>query len=171
MKLTFALLVLSVPLLTNGQTNPFDSISYDKVIAYEFQGDGGRLIQHCLENERDKISKTIELSNNQVELMELTLTSNSSYGSTTASCFDPHLALIYYKDEKVQATVDICLECNYLISSIEIPAISHEMIRISEDYSYPAKGFSKLARKSIHQFCTEIGFIKYLKPLESIFDE
>jgi hypothetical protein len=41
-----------------GETNPFDKLIYDKVIAYEFQGNGELLIARCLKEETDKINKT-----------------------------------------------------------------------------------------------------------------
>lgn len=144
---------------------------YHSIIAYEFQGDGERLINYCLEHEPQKISKSIELSKDQLNSLLTVLTSTSSYGNTTASCFDPHLAIVYYNNENIVASIDICLDCNYLSSSVEIPATSNKMIKVDQDYSYPARGFSKEARKAIHQFCSDIEFTKYLKPLKSIFDK
>lgn len=91
----FILTLLTIPGLKQGQSNPFDSLEYDKVIAYEFQGEGGRLIEYCLKNDSRRISNFLELSSSQVDSLEILLTSNSSYGNTTASCFDPHFAIVY----------------------------------------------------------------------------
>lgn len=165
------LIILFSPLALVGQNNPFSLLRYDKVLAYEYQGEGGLKIEVCLENEEEKISNTIELKQYQVEELEKLFTSDTSYGTTTASCFDPHFAVVYYAKDEILASVSICLDCNYLISSLEIPATSKKFIIVSDDYSYPAKGFSPTARKSIHAFCEEIGFDKYLKPLGSIYDE
>ena len=41
--------IFSIPILTIGQTNPFEKLKYDKVIAYEYQGEGGLLIERCIE--------------------------------------------------------------------------------------------------------------------------
>lgn len=171
MKYSIILVTALSTLLYGQERNPFDSITFDKVIAYEFQGVGGKPIEHCLLHEQHKISKSIELSEYQLNNFLVVLCSNSSYGNTTAACFDPHFGMVYYKNEKIVASINICLDCNYLTSSIEIPATKNQMIKVDEAYSYPARGFSKSARESIHRFCTDIGFTKYLKPLKSIFDE
>lgn len=164
------LFILAAPVLVNAQPNPFQDLEYDLVVAYEFQGDGAKVIEHCLKNEKDKISKSFELEDSQIQYLEKLVISNSSYGNTTAFCFDPHLGIVYYNQGKVVFSIDICLGCNYLESSVEIPATRFNMIRVSDDYSYPAKGFSKETRKSIHAFCKQLGFDKYLEPLESIYD-
>lgn len=165
------LILLLLPLNLVGQSIPFYSLDYDKVMAYEYQGEGGLQIEACLKNDKEKISKTIELTNSQVEELETILTSDKSYGTTTASCFDPHFAIVYYSNNKIIASVSICLDCNYLMSSLDIPATTKKHIKVNDDYSYPAKGFSPIARKGIHGFCKQIGFKKYLEPLGSIYDE
>ena len=164
-------LIFIIPIFTLGQSNPFDKLDYDKVIAYEFQGNGELLIENCLKNEKEKINKTKTLTEKQTEKLETILTSEKAYGNTTMSCFDPHFAVIYYLNEKIVGTINICLECNYLISSEKIPATELKMIKISDDYSYPAKGFSKNTRKEIYNYIKGIGFTKYLKPLTSYLDE
>lgn len=165
------IIILFLPLILVGQNNPFSLLHYDKVLAYEYQGEGGLKIDVCLENAKEKIANTIELNRSQVDDLEELFTSDQSYGTTTASCFDPHFAVVYYAKDEILAAISVCLDCNYLISSLEIPAISKKYIKVNEDYSYPAKGFSPIARKSIHAFCKEIGFDKYLKPLGSIYDD
>lgn len=168
----FTTLLLTFSTVASAQLqNPFEAIEYDKVVAYEFKGDGARLIKYCLKREPNRISDSVTISKKHIRKLEKVLAANKSYGGTTATCFDPHLALVYYKNQQIVATVDICLDCNSLLPSFEIPATKHKMIKVDDDYSYPAHGFSKGARKSIHQFCTKIGFTQYLKPLESVFDE
>ena len=153
------------------QANPFDKLNFDKVVAYEFQGNGELLIERCLKKQKDKINKTFELSKKQINNLEQILTSKESFGNSTFSCFDPHFAVVYYKSNKIIGSINICLECNYLISSEKIPATELKWIKISDDYSYPAKGFSKKTRKEIYNFCKIIGFNKYLKPLNSYLDD
>ena len=151
--------------------NPFDSLQYDSAVAYEFHGEGGRTIEYCLKKERSRISQSVELSNKQVRGLEKLFTSNASYGNTVAACFDPHFAIAYFKDDVIVSSIDICLDCNFLTSTQEIPATKFKMIKVSDDYSYPAKGFSKAARKSIYNICEGLGFTRYLKPLTSVFDQ
>jgi len=169
-KIIFFYLVL-LPTLAFGQWNPFEKLAYDKVVAYEYQGEGELLIENCLETEKEKINKNVTLTEKQIEKLEALLTSEKSYGNTTMACFDPHFAIVYYLKEKIIGSISICLECNYLMSSEIIPATELKMIKVSDDYSYPAKGFSKTARKEIYSYINDIGFVKYLKPLTSFFDE
>ena len=107
----------------------------------------------------------------QTQKLEDILTSENAYGNTTASCFDPHFAVIYYMNEKIVGTISICLDCNYLISSEKIPSTELKMIKVSDEYSYPANGFSKMTRKEIHEYLKGIEFTKFLKPLTSFLDE
>jgi hypothetical protein len=171
MKKAIIFLIFLIPILTIGQSNPFEKLKYDKVIAYEYQGQGGLLIERCLDKEKGKIKKTLNLTDKQTGKLEKILTSEEAYGNTTMSCFDPHFAVVYYLNEKIVGTIDICLDCNYLISSEKIPATELKMIKISDDYSYPAKGFSKNARKEIYEYIKALGFTKYLRPLTSYLDE
>ncbi|MUU79900.1 hypothetical protein [Winogradskyella endarachnes] len=171
MKKAITFLIFLIPILTIGQSNPFEKLKYDKVVAYEYQGEGGLLIERCLDEENDKINKTLNLTEKQTKNLEIILTSEKAYGNTTMSCFDPHFAVIYYLKEKVVGTINICLDCNYLIASEKIPATELKMIKISDDYSYPAKGFSKKTRKEIYEYIKGLGFTKYLRPLTSYLDE
>ncbi len=170
-KKTILLLILLIPILVIGQSNPFKKLKYNKVVAYEYQGEGGLLIEKCLNEEKEKINKTLNLTEKQTEELEKILTSEKAYGNTTMFCFDPHFAVIYFMNDKIVATINICLDCNYLISSEKIAATELKMITVPNDYSYPAKGFSKNTRKEINEFIKGLGFTKHLKPLTSYLDE
>lgn len=170
MKQLFCLFFL-ISSISLSQNNPFKALDYDRVVAYEYQGEGDLLIEDCLINQKDKISKSLPLSREQVKKIESIITSQTAYENTTMSCFDPHMALVYYQKETIVASVSICLDCNYLESSIEIPATKLTYTKVSDDYSYPNNGFSKQTRKDIYGFCKQLGFTKYLKPLNSFLDD
>ena len=170
MKKVVIFLFCLIPIIANGQSNPFEKLRYDKVVAYEYQGEGELLIEQCLKEEKEKINKMLILKKNQIEKLERILTSKNAYGNTTASCFDPHFAVVYFLKDKIVGSIDICLDCNYLIASEKIPATEFKMIKVSNDYSYPAKGFSKNTRMEIYQYIKNLGFTKYLSPLTSILD-
>lgn len=171
MKKLIALMLIAMPLMVLAQSNPFRKIKYDRVVAYEFQGEGGRTIDYCLKRDSIRIHKSKVLTVQQVSQFEKIITATSSYGKSTASCFDPHLAVVYYLKKEIVATVDVCLDCNHLSSSANIPATSSKKVQITEDVAYPAHGFSKEARKSLYKFCKTLGFEQYLRPLVSVFDE
>lgn len=103
--------------------NVFAKISYDKAVAYNY--DGEFMIQ--IINERtghlaDKISKEKVLTAEQATRITNTLCDASTYGDDMAACFDPHLGIVFYKLDKPVAYVSICLDCNQLVSSVRIPA-------------------------------------------------
>lgn len=154
--------------------NPFLTLKYDKVIAYDYEGigdssNGGLIVS---ENGRfhESIKKTTELTSLQIHNFVNYIGDKSTYGNTTAFCFEPHLGIVFYKNKKIVAHLSICLDCNYLISSIEIPATSYKKIKIGDDYEYDAEGFSKLGRKQLNQLCNELNF-SHCSDLNSTFDK
>ena len=163
--------LLTVPLFCQAQQNPFLALQYDSIVAYEFQGEGARMIKYCLEKESSRIYNSKRVSKKSISALEAVITSNDSYGQMTASCFDPHFAIVYYLQDSIIASVDICLDCNYLSSSLKIPATNNTIIKVDDDYSYTANGFSKSARHEIREYCRMLGFTRFLKPATSMFDE
>ncbi len=139
--------------------NPFLGLKYDKVIAYDYNGQGGRIIINN-GNLSSAIKKVHTLTNNQINKINQVLGDTSTYGGSTFSCFDPHLGLVYYLDNKIIAHVSICLSCNFLSSSIKIPAIEqeHKKIKVGENHSYFAHGFTELGSNEISKLCKELQF-------------
>mgnify|MGYP003667858401 CR=1 FL=1 len=154
----------------NSQNNPFSIIDSDSIVVYEYDGLSGLKIEDALESQPNKIINSAKVELNVIKGFERAITDSNAYGNTTAACFDPHLGIVYWKKDSIMASISICLDCNYLESSKDILSEGNNQIVISEDYSYPAKGFSKETRKFINDFCLQLGFTKYLEPLESIFD-
>lgn len=146
------------PNLKNGQ--PFDKLDYDKVIAYDFAGSEepypavidrqGKFVpvvlgqQYLLQEQADKILST--------------LTSKSTYGEATAACFQPHFALVFYKDNKMINQINVCLDCNYLISDIVIPAETHKKVNAGTKDEYAITGFTVKGKKAIIDLCKELNF-------------
>ena len=152
---------------------PFNKLVYNKVIAYDYEGGKGEGVIEIITD--GKIAPTVkkqkELTQEQVDGLTNYLGANSTYGGTKAFCFDPHLGIVFYKDSKVVAHVSICLECNYLSSSIKIPATEVNKIKIGDDYEYPAEGFSKSGRQKINSLCKQLTFSHCADTLNSMFDE
>jgi len=171
MKFGFSLLFLFSSAVGSSQQLAFDTLNYDQVKAYEFNGSGARKITHCLERETARINRDTVLTKELIKEFEKTITASGSYGQTTAACFDPHLAIVYYLDDQIVAVIDVCLECNYLISTLDIPARSEFKIDSGTEYERPLSGFSKETRQKIDEFLSKIEFSKYRKPLDSVFDE
>ena len=133
--------------LTNKRSinNVFATLDYDKTVAYNYNGQGDiEIIDKETGQLAKKIRKQVVLDSAQILKITNDLCDKSSYGGDVASCFDPHLGIVFYKTDKPVAYISICLDCNYLISSIKIPN--------SES------GFSDNGIKRILEFERKIGY-------------
>jgi hypothetical protein len=145
------------PNANNG--SPFDNLDYDKVIVYDFSGSEepypkvikyGRFVP--------VITAQQYLSQAQADKILSVLSSTSTYGEGTSACFQPHFALVLYKNNKMIHQISICLGCNYLISDIDIPAQLHKKSKTELGDEYSLIGFSKKGKKAIRSLCKEINF-------------
>jgi len=124
--------------------NVFSKLDYDKVIAYDYNGEGDiEIIDEKTKHLASKIRKQKILNKTQILKITNDLCDGSSYGGDVAACFDPHLGIVFFKKDIPIAYVSICLDCNYLVSSIKIPKSDN--------------GFSDKGVKRIIDFEKEIG--------------
>jgi hypothetical protein len=146
--------------------NPYDILTYDRVVAYDYDGmsnhrivKDGQLIK--FDGRHGKIFNQIELTKNQIARFHKIIGDTATYGGYTAACFDPHMGVVYYLRDKIVGHISICVDCNYLEPSLEIPASEFKKYYIGEgDDRYEAglRGFSLPARKKILAFCEELKF-------------
>src|SRR5579871_3888269 len=124
MKYPLGFLAVLVSLTTQGQTNPFDTLRFDKVVMCDFNEQGEEEIFLVDKNGRlDKsVTKQVDLSKETIIELNKRLGSNSSYVRESRLCFVPHLGFVYYNRGKVVASIVVCLMCHGLRSSINIPA-------------------------------------------------
>ncbi len=132
MKILFIVLLTSCFILCNNKhqldsetkansNNVFATVDYDKVVAYRYNGEGDNEIIDKEGKLYEKIEKQVILSKAQTIRLTNVLCDKSTYGGDIAACFDPHFGLVFYKTNKPVAYISICLDCNYLVSSIKIP--------------------------------------------------
>jgi len=140
--------------------SPFDTLSYDKIIAYDFEGR-----EEPYPSVLDRNLKFVPVILNQKALTQKqadkilsALSSNSTYGEGTAACFIPHLGLLFFKDNKFKYAINICLDCNYLISDITIPAETHLKVNKGKENEYAISGFTKTGKKAIVDLCKDLNF-------------
>jgi hypothetical protein len=132
---------------------PFDTFTFDKVVAYDFESDsdsGAAIIEDGKFAAR--VYKQHALTQEQADRLLGMLAANTTYGGSPAACFEPHLGLVFYEDHEEVGHVSVCLACNRLDSSMDIPAMSkmyEPVYRI---------GFSDSARSKLAGFCRELGF-------------
>jgi hypothetical protein len=139
---------------------PFDKLKYDKIIAYDFQGS-----EEPYPSVIDKHGKFVPvvvaqkvLSQFQADKILSALTRESTYGEGTAACFNPHFALVFYRNNKMIHQINICLDCNYLIADIDIPAETHLKIDKGIPDEYTLTGFTKSGKAAIINLCKELNF-------------
>lgn len=125
--------------------NVFDSLDYDIALAYDYNGEGGDDIIDANGRLANRIYKSAELTSTQVKRITDIFCSKETYDkhASVAACFDPHFGVVLYKADTVVAFVSVCLDCNYLHSSIEISQ---------------ATAFSQLGTRNIIEFEKNIGF-------------
>lgn len=136
--------ISSVKLNSN---NVFASLAYDKAVAYNYDGEGEVEIINNKGKLAPKIKKQINLTRPQVIKLTNIFCSKSTYGGGIAACFDPHFAIVFYKGNRPKAYVSVCLDCNYLLSSIKIPG-------------YEGSGFSDRGAKNIFDFEKQIKLLQ-----------
>lgn len=136
---------------------PFDSLDFNKVIAYDFGGPDGRAESVISHNSTftNTVSNQKALNKKQVEKLLSFITNKNTYGYSTAACFQPRWALVFFKNTQITCVIDICLDCNFLSSTLEIPAVSANDL-VENDYMLPRHGFSKEGRKSIKYLAKEL---------------
>lgn len=139
---------------------PFDKLVFNKVIAYDYDGSEEPYPSIF---DRDKqfipiVEKQRALSELQTRQVIDLLTSTNTYGGTTAACFQPHLSIVFYNNENPVFVTDICLGCNYLNASVEIPAMHFKKIGKGTGNEYSAIGFSKKGKSGIRLLCKQLDF-------------
>jgi len=152
--------------------NPFATIKFDKVVMYDFEGgkDSDLSIVDDKGNLAKSISKEVELNKKSTENLTRKLGELKSYGGATASCFDPHLGLVYYYKGKTVAHISICLDCNRLRSSMDIPAQKQGKVGVGKDAYYISDGLSKSFRMFLNELLKKNRFSHQVTP-GSPFDE
>lgn len=146
--------------IVKNSTEPFSTLIYNKVIAYDYEGNE-EAYNSVIKNGNfiPVVIKQQSLNQKQVEKVIQLLTDKTTYGETTAACFNPHLAFVFYKDNDIVFKTDICLSCNYQTPSINIPAMNHKKIQLENGDFYYAKGFTYSGKQRIKSLCKELNFL------------
>ena len=139
---------------------PFKKLKYNKVIAYDYDGVDGEHAFRIVENNKlvARIKRQQQLNQKQVDDLTNWLGAISTYGGTYAFCFEPHLGIVFYYNNKITANISIAIGCNFLDSSVPIPATNAKSIEISKGHTYPAKGFSEVGSKKLITLAKELNF-------------
>lgn len=171
-KTKFVLLLLSVSITSFGQSkNPYSKIKYDKVVFYDFIIESkGLLIMDENGKYLQSIIKKVELDKSTISKLNYKLGDKKSFGAGTAACFDPHCGFVYFYKNIPVAQITICLGCNALSSTIELPAQEQGKQGKGKDAYFISDGMSKSFRKFINGLLIKHKFSNQIKP-GSMFDK
>ena len=173
MRIITIILLLIFSISLRGQTNnPFINLKFDKVIFYDFDDIGEKelIITDITGKFLQTILKQVQLDTKTISKLNFKLGDRQSYGKGTAACFDPHCGFVYYLNGKPVAQVTICLGCNALYSSIDIPAQKQGKQGKGMDVYYILEGLSKTFRQFINALLIKNKFGHQIKP-GSYFDK
>lgn len=145
-------------------SKPFSGIEFNKVIAYDYDYHRGDRepyfgIIHPLDNEFiDQIFYQKFLSQQQTDSLIEVLTSKQTYGGSKAQCFYPSIAFVFYQDDEIRTVIDVCLDCNSLRSTHEIPSRKVTVLEEFKDgFKIYADGFSEKGEKRIIEISKTLG--------------
>ena len=109
------------------------------------------------------IKKSVELDKSTTSKLNQKLGDKKSYGLPTASCFDPHLGLVYYLNNSIVGHITICLSCNRLVSSIDIPAQKQKQVGKGKDAYYIGEGMSEAFQNFLNDLLKKNNFSPGIK--------
>ncbi|MFC6997832.1 hypothetical protein [Rufibacter roseus] len=164
--LSFIILILTA-ISATGQNNPFLALAYDSLVIYDFSSsDGVTEFINIIDKDgklASTVTKSVKLNKQSAKELSKMLGSKASYGQGTASCFDPHLGIVYYKKGRPVAHVDVCVSCNKLRSNLRIPAMEQGKQGEGKEIYYIRNGLSKAFRKYINALLLKHGFSNQIK--------
>ncbi len=111
----------------NKVKNPLLELQFDEVVMYDYTPTGGGfkslIVNDSFELVPDEtIKKSVQLDDLTAQKLTHLLGNRESYGEDIMRCFIPHLAFIYFNKKEIVFHVSVCLTCNNLASSVDIPA-------------------------------------------------
>ncbi|MFD2720063.1 hypothetical protein ACFST9_15170 [Hymenobacter monticola] len=175
MRLLFSFLLSILSLSSEAQLrNPFSTLKFDKVLFYDFEEAADKIYKGSILTKDGKpiqrITKQVELSGVMIKALNSKLGDKKSYGQGTAACFDPHCGFDYFLKEIPVAQITICLGCNGLHSSLDIPAQKQGKLGQGANTYFFLSGMSKSMRKFINGLVIENQFNYQIKP-GSVYDK
>lgn len=155
--------------------NPFETLKYTCVIAYNFALEGSHEKNSSAVTEDKKLNRTTvlpgkNLTKEETNSLISTLVDTNTYGGSYAACFEPRLAFVFYNNDSIVDCIDVCFECNTQRSTINIPAKNYYNEQDGE-LMYLRYGFSKAGRKRLIALCKKLNMPYCVADGKSMFDK
>jgi hypothetical protein len=121
---------------------PVDSVL---MVEFESREKGGEVLDVI--DEKGALPSTVLrraiLTPKEQAILIRSLDNKKSFGAGNAACFEPHLGFVFYRDGNITGHLTICVDCNYLIPSQEIPAqLQGKQVSEEGDVYYTGTGMS-----------------------------
>jgi hypothetical protein len=134
----------------------------DSVVFYDFdrmsKGEINSIIDARGNLNLKIIRKSFKLDKSKcVEFNEI-LNRKDSYGEVTASCFDPHLGIVFYSKGIPKNYINICFACNALRANYRIVAQEQGKQGNGKNAYYILNGMSKKITNYLHKLLKENNF-------------
>lgn len=137
---------------------PFGSLDFDRVVAIDYDGrnyfniirNKVKIGNGCCYGQRNLTAK-------QIGKICRMFSDSASYRGWLALCFEPRLALVFCKGARVVAFMRICLSCNLMESTLDIPVSYKEGTKRLAG-TFRSLGFSPKARNILIGLCEEFHF-------------
>lgn len=145
------------------QLKSFLGVRYDRVLAYSFESnpEGSPPVIDSKGQPTKYVKKYMALAQSDIDYLDKILSSPKTYGEAPASCFEPALALVYFKNNKPVIQIDICFECNHLYSTVPIKASRIKWVHDDNGKRiYPLDGFSKKGGDALYAFFKKLRYVK-----------
>ncbi|HYG53561.1 MAG TPA: hypothetical protein VD905_21885 [Flavobacteriales bacterium] len=132
--------------------DPLKTFAYDRVEGYSLKHSGEWNGLHSFNYTKIE-EKGKQLSQKQIDMLAKLVRDTNTFSMTGSACFNPGMAIAFYKNDTVVGLISVCLDCNYLDSwGFSIPA--------NDYYSSPlclgCNGLSGDARKKLVKLCNEL---------------
>ena len=132
---------------------------------YDFSGGKGwnEYVVDKKGNLATSITQQVQLDVKSIANFNRLLGDKTSFGGAEASCFTPHLGLVYYRKDKIIAYITICLDCNVLISSLPLDAQKQGKVGVGKEAYYTAGGPSQSFRLFLNNLLRKYKFSHQLR--------
>jgi hypothetical protein len=147
--------------------------SIDSIIFYDFEGtiktENNSIVNNKGTVNYKLVSKSFRLNKSNQIVFNNSIHQKSSYGKGTASCFDPHLGIVYFSKGKPIYYLNICFSCNVLRANFDIPNQKQGKQGKGEKAYYLLDGMSKGFRLYLNNLIAKYNFSNQINK-NSMFD-
>jgi len=138
---------------------PFNTLDFDRAVAYDYGDSYDGVLIVDKEGRLDKsVLRQKELTAAETTNLLKVLGSPGTYGNGVSDCFAPHLGLVLYKGRDVVFHASICIACNYLKSSMAIPAMVRPHTDPKTGKELFGEGFSRDGQHNLETLCSSLKF-------------